>query len=73
MIDADAPPQAAAAAPTPSPEPDFWHRETMTGDWDGARARMEEKGVELEFKLTNFYQGVASGGTRQMVQLGRPS
>jgi porin len=35
----------------------------MTGDWGGTRSRWKEKGVELEFKLNNFYQGIASGGT----------
>jgi porin len=48
-----------------TPEPDFWTQETMTGDWGGTRSRWKEKGVELEFKLTNFYQGVASGGTEE--------
>jgi Carbohydrate-selective porin len=52
-----------AAASAPVPEPDFWHRETMTGDWGGTRSRWKEKGVDLEFKLTNIYQGIASGGT----------
>jgi len=50
-----------AAAPAPEPE-DFWHQETMTGDWGGARSRWKEKGIELEFKLLQFYQGIASGG-----------
>jgi porin len=36
----------------------------MTGDWGGARSRWKEKGIELEFKLTNFVQGVTSGGVR---------
>ena len=58
-------PQAASASPTPTPEPDFWHQEELTGDWGGERARLKEKGVELEFKLTQFYQGVASGGLRR--------
>lgn len=54
------PPQAT------TPEPDIWHRETMTGDWDGARTRWKEKkGIEFEFKLNNFYQGVADGGIRE--------
>jgi hypothetical protein len=56
--------QAATASPAPSPEPDFWHREELTGDWGGDRKRLQEKGVELEFKLSQFYQGVASGGIR---------
>ncbi|MCM3873054.1 MAG: carbohydrate porin [Pyrinomonadaceae bacterium] len=52
------------AKPTPTPEVDFWHRETVTGDWDGARTRWKEEGVELEFKLTQFYQVTVSGGVR---------
>src|SRR5262245_52568495 len=54
----------AAESSAPPTEPDFWHRETMTGDWGGTRSRWKEKGVELEFKLTQFYQGVARGGLR---------
>jgi carbohydrate-selective porin OprB len=37
----------------------------MTGDWGGTRSRWNEKGIELEFKLTNFSQGVASGALRE--------
>jgi len=61
-------PQSAAgtnvAATKPAPEPltDFWTQETMTGDWGGTRSRWKEKGIELEFKLSNFVQGLASGG-----------
>ena len=56
-------PPAAAAAPTP--ETDFWKREQMTGDWDGDRLRYKEEGLEIELSLTQFYQGVASGGIRR--------
>ena len=56
---------ATATSTTPPAEPDFWHRETMTGDWGGTRSRWKEKGVELEFKLSQFYQGIASGGVDQ--------
>jgi porin len=55
----------ATATKPAEPEPDFWHGETMTGDWGGTRSRWKEKGVELEFKQTNFVQGVASGGIRE--------
>jgi porin len=55
-------PQVAAASP--SPERDFWDREDMTGDWGGDRKNLKEKGVELEFKLSQFYQGVAAGGVQ---------
>jgi len=62
--DAQEPANAAAAKPA-EPEPDFWHQETMTGDWGGTRSRWKEKGVELVFKQSNFVQGVASGGLRE--------
>jgi carbohydrate-selective porin OprB len=53
---------AYAQEPAPTPESDFWTRETMTGDWGGTRSRWKEKGIELDFKLSNFVQGVVSGG-----------
>lgn len=56
---------AAVSDPAPAPEPDFWHQETMTGDWGGTRSRWKEKGIDLEFKLTQFFQGVASGGVEE--------
>jgi porin len=54
--------QAPASGPAPSPEPDLWHQETMTGDWGGARERLKEHGIEIQFTLTGFAQGTASGG-----------
>jgi porin len=54
-----------AAKPAAAPEPSFWTQEEMTGDWGRTRSRWKEKGVELEFKLAQFYQGVASGGVRR--------
>lgn len=54
-----------AAATVPAPEPDIWHQEELTGDWGGTRSRWKEKGFEMEYKLTQFYQGVASGGLRR--------
>jgi len=53
----------AATKPTPDPPTDFWTQETMTGDWGGTRSSWKEKGIDLQFKLSNFVQGVASGGT----------
>ena len=35
----------------------------LTGDWGGARKRWTDKGVVLDSSLTQFYQGVADGGT----------
>src|ERR1700749_1502166 len=55
----------ADAEPAPKPAPDLWYQEELTGDWGGTRSRWKEKGVDLEFKLAQFYQGVASGGIRR--------
>lgn len=53
------------APAAPEPDPDFWTQQELTGDWGGTRSRWKEKGIELEFKLSNFFQGVASGGLRE--------
>src|SRR6478672_11190682 len=47
----------------PAPAPDFLQQETLTGDWNGTRTSWKNKGVELASSLTQFYQGVSSGGT----------
>ena len=54
--------QAAATPTTPPPEPDIWHQEALTGTWGGTRSRWKDKGFEMQISLTNFVQGVASGG-----------
>lgn len=61
----EAPVPAQTPAPAPSAKPDFWHWEKMTGDWGGDRERLKSEGLEMDFKFTQFYQGVASGGLRQ--------
>ena len=61
----EAPAPAQTPAPAPSPKPDFWHWEKMTGDWGGDRERLKSEGLEMDFKFTQFYQGVAAGGLRQ--------
>src|SRR5262245_1406981 len=38
-------------------------REELTGNWWARRTRWKDKGVVLDASLTQFYQGVASGGT----------
>ena len=37
-------------------------REELTGDWWGLRSCLEDHGIEFEASVTQFYQGVASGG-----------
>ena len=40
-------------------------REHLTGDLFGARPGLAEHGVVADLQLTQFYQGVASGGAEQ--------
>jgi carbohydrate-selective porin OprB len=54
------PPQPPPAPPAPT---GLVEREELTGDWGGTRTRWKDKGVTVDSSLTQFYQGVASGGT----------
>jgi porin len=57
------PPQAAATTAKPAPPPeDFWHQGEATGNWGGIRSKWKDKGFEMEISLTQFFQGIASGG-----------
>jgi porin len=42
---------------------DIWTRDKLTGDWGGLRSDLTKHGVQLDFRLTQFYQGVTNGGT----------
>jgi porin len=44
-----------------SVETAFGTRSTLTGDWNGLRSSMAEKGVTLDFRHSSFYQGLAEG------------
>ena len=48
----------------------FWCREDLTGDWWGKRTGLAENGIAIESSLTQFYQGVASGGAEQRFRYG---
>jgi porin len=56
-------PTPQSAGPTQPPTTGLAQQEELTGDWGGARTRWRDKGVVLDSSLTQFYQGVASGGT----------
>jgi porin len=36
-------------------------RDTLTGDWGGARTWLKERGITVNPRLTQFYQGMSSG------------
>lgn len=41
--------------------PGILERETLTGDWGGGRTWLKERGITLEPRLTQFYQGMTAG------------
>jgi porin len=57
----------ADAADDPQPAiPQFG----ITGDWFGARDALFDVGIDLRTNLSQFYQGVTSGGLRQAIPYG---
>ena len=41
---------------------DIWTRDKLTGDWWGLRTDLADHGIGIDLRLSQFYQGVASGG-----------
>ena len=65
----------ASAAPAPADPPPaepetVWTRKQLTGDWWGARTAMADKGFTVDLRLTQFFQGVASGGVNETTRYG---
>ena len=44
---------------------EFCSRDTLTGDWLGARTSLAEKGISFQADLTQFYMGNTTGGIDQ--------
>jgi porin len=42
----------------------------LTGNWWGARDTLSAHGIELDINLSQFYQGVAAGGTERSFEYG---
>lgn len=54
--------EAATLFPTPKLTGSIWKRERLLGDFGGTRQSLAEHGLQFDFTLVQFYQGVASGG-----------
>jgi porin len=62
----------AFAEPAKETKTGLWERETLTGDWDGARTRLGDRGIALGANEILDTQGNVSGGVRQgAVAMGR--
>lgn len=61
--------QAAAPALPPFGGP-LCERPKLLGDWCGLRGNLRDRGITLEGDLTQFYQGVTTGGIRREFEYG---
>lgn len=53
--------ETTSAVTAPAPLPGWLERDTLTGDWGGSRTRLQEQGITIKPRLTQFYQGMTSG------------
>ncbi len=60
----------AGAGAEPQTEETLWTRDTITGDWGGSRTKLSEKGIDFDFRLSQYYQNVLSGGVDQTGEYG---
>ncbi|MEW4529724.1 carbohydrate porin [Maioricimonas sp. JC845] len=49
---------------------DLWTRSNLAGDWGGVRTVLTEHGIVANLSLTQFYQGVVSGGRQKDFEYG---
>lgn len=49
---------------------DWRCREHLFGDWHGRRSCLAQRGIIADLQLTQFYQGVSSGGAEQIFKYG---
>jgi porin len=50
--------------------PSLWTRPQLFGDWCGVRPGLAAHGIVADLELTQFYQGVTSGGAEQEFKYG---
>jgi porin len=69
--------EATAAEAKPAPEETFreqfeevWNRDLFTGDWEGWRTTLHDHGIDAQFRLSQYGQGVASGGVDKNAEYG---
>ena len=49
---------------------EIWTGDKLTGNWWGGRTYLKDHGIDLDFRLSQYYQGVASGGVNRNSEYG---
>jgi porin len=49
---------------------DIWTRDKLTGDWWGGRTYLSDHGIDIGLRLSQYYQGVTSGGVDRNSEYG---
>ena len=49
---------------------DIWSRDKLTGDWWGGRTYLSDHGIDIGLRLSQYYQGVTSGGVDRNSEYG---
>lgn len=62
--------QIAADKPSDEGLSGILSRPQLTGDWGGARTDLTDNGIEIGLRLSQYYQGVSSGGTNENSEYG---
>jgi porin len=69
--------EATAEDTKPAPKETFteqfeevWNRDLFTGDWEGWRTALHDHGIDAQFRLSQYGQGVASGGVDKNAEYG---
>jgi porin len=60
----------SAEPTTPTFSGDLRSREYLLGDWLGYRQKLADRGITVDSNLSQFFQGVASGGLQQRFAYG---
>lgn len=69
----EVPPPAGVVGAEPAATPAdtaILERSQLGGDWWGARSSLARRGISVDIGLTNFFQGIASGGLRREFAIG---
>ncbi|MHC5108937.1 MAG: carbohydrate porin [Planctomycetota bacterium] len=58
------------ATETPEEKPEHDWSDKLTGDWGGVRSDLKDHGVQLDIRVIQYFQGVASGGSNTSFKYG---